>query len=67
MCGLNDIKLFLDNWENENSISLEICYSYNFEERLEDLLKDYKANGVIKKYCYSLSNLNIMTNPFTYE
>ncbi|GBC07670.1 hypothetical protein RclHR1_07600009 [Rhizophagus clarus] len=51
MIKLEEIDLFLDNWENKNPILLEISYLIcNEEEKLNNLLKEYEIKGIIKKY-----------------
>ncbi|PKC70758.1 hypothetical protein RhiirA1_532484 [Rhizophagus irregularis] len=52
---LKDIKLFFDNWENRNSIILEISnkdYNVNIKakQQLEDLIKKYKVKGIVDRY-----------------
>ncbi|GBC01041.1 hypothetical protein RclHR1_04040011 [Rhizophagus clarus] len=49
---LDDIKLFFDNWKDRNPMLLKISTSMSLKtkQQLEDLIEQYKAKGIIKKY-----------------
>ncbi|PKC62853.1 hypothetical protein RhiirA1_464550 [Rhizophagus irregularis] len=55
--NLDDIKLFFDNWKDRNPMLLKLMYqrisiSNEIEQQLEDLVEEYKAKGIIKKYFF---------------
>ncbi|PKY60454.1 hypothetical protein RhiirA4_484173 [Rhizophagus irregularis] len=55
--NLDDIKLFFDNWKDRNPMLLKLmCQQYSIrkeiEQQLEDLVEEYKAKGIIKKYFF---------------
>ncbi|GBC05427.1 hypothetical protein RclHR1_06210012 [Rhizophagus clarus] len=50
---LNDVKSFFDNWKNRNPILLKLIHpSIATDQRLVDLIEQYKTEGVIKKYSF---------------
>ncbi|GBC05417.1 hypothetical protein RclHR1_06210002 [Rhizophagus clarus] len=59
---LGAMRLFFDNWKNRNPMSLEVCsarYDTNdFEKtKLENLIREYKVKGIIKKSSVHSGNL----------
>jgi hypothetical protein len=49
---LKDIKSFFDNWKDRNPMLLKINHSSGMKmnQKLVNLIEQYKAKGVIKKY-----------------
>ncbi|PKC14027.1 hypothetical protein RhiirA5_409904 [Rhizophagus irregularis] len=58
--NLKYIKLFLDNWKDRNPMLLKLnIRDKEIKQQLEDLVKEYKVRGVIKKYSIGHSKINI--------
>ncbi|CAB5387798.1 unnamed protein product [Rhizophagus irregularis] len=52
---LENIKLFLDNWKDRNSLLLKLYignyyFKVKFKHQLENLIKDYKKKGIVRNY-----------------
>ncbi|RIA86291.1 hypothetical protein C1645_829474, partial [Glomus cerebriforme] len=62
--NLESLKLFFDNWKDRHPILLlQTCKDYVLgmewqqqEESIEDLIEEYKAKGIIKKYINNVEN-----------
>jgi hypothetical protein len=53
---LKDIKSFFDNWKSRRSLLLEIMDSNTkADQQLVNLIEQYKAKGIIERYCISMS------------
>ncbi|GES99166.1 hypothetical protein GLOIN_2v1787971 [Rhizophagus clarus] len=54
MIRLEHLKLLFDSWKDKRSMFLKISSSnWMDKSRLEDLIEEYKAEGIIERYIIS--------------